>query len=185
MRTDMKPPVCIIKNGSVNTTLQNTDGGLPGNASRKPNNTGFTLIEVIIVIAIVGLLAAIAIPNYIGYREKALVANAITEIKLLEKEIASFVVERERLPNSLAELDIGTIVDPWGNPYQYLRIDGGDLTGMGEMRKDHFLVPVNSDYDLYSMGKDGSSSGPFTAQASRDDIVRANNGSFVGPVSNF
>ena len=55
----------------------------------------------------------------------------------------------------------------------------------GHRRKDHSLVPVNSDYDLYSMGPDGDSQAPFTAQASRDDIVRASNGGYIGPVIEF
>jgi len=55
----------------------------------------------------------------------------------------------------------------------------------GKRRKDHSLVPVNSDYDLYSMGPDGKSKPPFTARDSRDDIVRAANGGFIGPVSEF
>jgi general secretion pathway protein G len=55
----------------------------------------------------------------------------------------------------------------------------------GKMRKDRFLVPLNSDYDLYSMGKDGDSRPPLTAQMSRDDIVRASDGAFVGLASDF
>jgi general secretion pathway protein G len=42
------------------------------------------------------------------------------------------------------------------------------------------MVPVNSDYDLYSMGKDEDSQAAFTAQVSRDDVVRANDGNFFG-----
>jgi general secretion pathway protein G len=41
-------------------------------------------------------------------------------------------------------------------------------------------VPINSDFDLYSMGEDGKSSPPLTAKSSRDDIVRANNGAYYG-----
>jgi general secretion pathway protein G len=41
-------------------------------------------------------------------------------------------------------------------------------------------VPINSDYDLYSVGKDGVSSGPLTAGPSRDDVIRANDGGFFG-----
>lgn len=52
-------------------------------------------------------------------------------------------------------------------------------------RKDHNLVPLNTDYDLYSSGPDGASVGPLTAKASRDDILRANNGRFVGPASAY
>ena len=70
-------------------------------------------------------------------------------------------------------------VDPWGRPYAYLNIAaaGG---GVGGFRKDKNLNPLNTDFDLYSSGKDGASSGPLSAQDSRDDIVRANNGSFIG-----
>jgi general secretion pathway protein G len=44
---------------------------------------------------------------------------------------------------------------------------------------------VSTDFDLYSMGKDGKSVAPFTAQASQDDVVRANDGAFVGLVANY
>ena len=55
----------------------------------------------------------------------------------------------------------------------------------GQMRKDRNLVPINSDYDLYSMGKDGKSSPSIIAKPSLDDIIRASNGSFVGLAANF
>jgi general secretion pathway protein G len=47
------------------------------------------------------------------------------------------------------------------------------------------LVPINSTYDLYSMGKDGKTKAPITAQDSRDDIIRANDGLFIGLASDF
>jgi general secretion pathway protein G len=53
------------------------------------------------------------------------------------------------------------------------------------MRRDRFLVPINSDYDLYSMGADGRTATPLTASMSRDDIVRAGDGSFIGPASGY
>jgi len=56
---------------------------------------------------------------------------------------------------------------------------------MGKVRKDRFLVPLNSDYDLYSMGKDGQSKAPLTAPVSKDDIVRCNDGGYVGLASEF
>ncbi len=53
------------------------------------------------------------------------------------------------------------------------------------MRKDRFLVPLNTGFDLYSMGPDGRSVAPLTAAASRDDVVWANDGAFIGPASDF
>jgi general secretion pathway protein G len=145
-------------------------------------NSGFTMIEILIVVAIIGTLAAIAVPNFMAYREKAKITQAIAEIKLIEKQIIDFVLENRRLPNSLGELQPSGCNDPWGRPYRYLPVSG---TPQGQLRKDRFLVPVNTDFDLYSMGPDGRSQPPFTANASRDDIVRASNGGYVGLASNY
>jgi general secretion pathway protein G len=53
------------------------------------------------------------------------------------------------------------------------------------MRKDKNLVPINTQYDLYSMGADGQSVPPLTAKASRDDVVMANDGTYIGLASNY
>jgi general secretion pathway protein G len=52
-------------------------------------------------------------------------------------------------------------------------------------RKDRFLVPLNTDFDLYSVGRDGESVPPLSAAKSRDDVVRAANGAFIGLASKF
>jgi len=149
------------------------------------NIFGFTLIEVMVSVCIIGVLSAIATPFYIGYRERARVAVAISDIKTIETAIFNFFADNGSLPDTLAQVGRGNILDPWGNPYSYLRIDGGNLKGKGKLRKDHFMVPVNTDFDLYSMGKDGGSASPFTAKASQDDIVRAYNGGYYGKVSDM
>jgi general secretion pathway protein G len=155
------------------------------NRVQKVSRRGFTLIEIMIVVAIIGTLSAVAVPNYLKYKEKGKIAVAQTDIRIIEKQINIYAIDTGELPDSLNDLSISNPIDPWNNPYQYLRIDGGDVKGKGQFRKDHFLVPVNTDYDLYSMGKDGKSQAPFTAKASQDDIVRANNGGFVGLVSDY
>ena len=53
------------------------------------------------------------------------------------------------------------------------------------MRKDRFLVPINTYFDLYSTGEDGESVSPLTAKASQDDVIWANDGDFIGPASNY
>ena len=153
------------------------------------NNMGFTLIELLIVIAIISTLAGIATPLMIGYINRTRVASAKIEIRSIEREIMNFKAENDRFPESLAEIGLEGMLDPYGNPYQYqpaTYIDkNGNVKKAKHVRKDHNLVPVNTDFDLYSMGKDGESTAPFTAKKSRDDIVRANDGQFIGLVSAY
>jgi general secretion pathway protein G len=112
--------------------------------------------------------------------------QALADISKMDADIDQYIMDYNVPPDSLDEVGYDNFLDPWGNPYQYLRIFESSEPGVnGKRRKDHSLVPVNSDYDLYSMGPDGDSKPPFTAKASRDDIVRASNGGFIGPVSEF
>ena len=143
---------------------------------------GFTVIELLIVFGIIGTVASIAAPRFLMYKEKAKVSIAITDISIIGKEIMSYELANNQYPDDLSELGVPNTTDPWDNPYQYTKVEG---TPQGQLRKDRFMVPVNSDFDLYSMGPDGQSSSPFTAARSRDDIVRANDGGYVGSVSNF
>ena len=144
---------------------------------------GFTLIEILVVIAILATLAAIAIPAYSNYIQRAKIARCIAEIRTLESEIAAYQGNNDNLPDNLTDLGRGNILDPWGNPYQFLNF--ANVKGVGNMRKDRNLVPINAHFDLYSMGKDGKSQAPLTAKARHDDIIRANNGSFIGIASDY
>jgi general secretion pathway protein G len=155
--------------------------------SPKTHTAGFTLIEVMIVVAITGILGSIAIPNYIKYKEKARIEVAITELRFIEKDIMNFAAEFGDFPDDLSEIGMDQVLDPWGRPYNYLRIQGVyDGKGKkGPLRKDHAQVPVNTDFDLYSVGKDGRSASAFTSKWSKDDLVRANNGGYIGLVSDY
>ncbi len=52
-------------------------------------------------------------------------------------------------------------------------------------RKERFLFPINEEYDLYSCGRDGDSEPGLSAPVSQDDIIRANDGAFIGRASEF
>jgi general secretion pathway protein G len=145
---------------------------------------GFTLIELLIVVAVIATLATIAIPLYLGMTESSRRAKAVADITILSAEIDMFQFTNGRLPVNLAEMGRAALKDPWDHPYEYLDIVAAG-PGNGQVRKDHSLVPLNSTYDLYSKGKDGASQSPLTAPASQDDIIRANDGGYIGPASDY
>jgi len=135
-----------------------------------------------IAIAILGVAAAIAIPIYTEYKVKLNTAIAVKDIVNIQVVVESYYQAKDVFPNSLTDVSMNLLLDPWGAPYVYLNLDGVPI---GQMRKDQALVPINSDYDLYSKGPDGASVAPLTAMPSRDDIVRGNNGAFIGVAADY
>jgi len=148
------------------------------------SRNGFTVIELMLIVAIVAVMAGIALVSYGKYRERMLTMQASSDIATLQPLIARYALDNNgSYPETLADIGRGAMRDPWGNPYQYVSHD--DNHQRGQWRKDHSIVPINSDYDLWSNGIDGQSSPPLTAKPSRDDIVRANNGRFIGLASDY
>jgi general secretion pathway protein G len=162
---------------------RNTSGRLGG---RRPHRRrrAFTLIELLAVLVIAGLLMAIGFAKLRDAVERAKEVKAISDLKAMSVALN----EAETLPTSLAAIGWGGRLDPWGRPYVYAPFPppkGKGNAPPAGARKDRFLVPINSRYDLYSVGKDGGSAAPLTAKASRDDIIVANDGGFIGRASKF
>jgi general secretion pathway protein G len=129
------------------------------NASRAGMARGFTLLELLVVVAILGLLAGFVAPRYFGQIGKSEVGVAKAQIDALEKALDQYRLDTGRYPTG--ELGLRALVekpqnepkwsgpylrkavplDPWGKPYLY-------------------RVPVEkSDFDLVSYGKDGAPGG--------------------------
>ena len=144
---------------------------------------GFTLAELMLVVAIAAVLGAIAVPVYSGYVERARVNQAIIDIRMLNVRARKYEDDHRVVPQNLAAIGAADMRDPWGRPYVYLKL-GGPSTA-GQARKNKNLVPINSDFDLYSHGKDGASLPPLTAKPSLDDVVLANDGGFAGLASDY
>jgi general secretion pathway protein G len=145
---------------------------------------GLTLIELLITLAIIAVLAGAAIPKYNDYRERIRVVQAITDIGGLNVRLRHYMVDNNHLPPpDLNAINAAAMPDPWGNAYVYLNLRVGHV--IGSARKNKNLVPINSDFDLYSKGKDGVTAGPLTAGPSRDDVILASDGRFIGLVSDY
>jgi len=140
-----------------------------------------TLLELVVAMTAALILTSIAIPAYSGYMTRARTAVAVGEIGTISLQLYRWQLSMRNFPATLAEAGLGGN-DPWGNPYQYTRVQGANR---GALRKDRNLVPINTDFDLYSMGPDGASVPPLTASASLDDVVRANDGSFIGVAKDY
>jgi general secretion pathway protein G len=138
-----------------------------------------TVVEILIVLAIVTSLSAIVVPSVMARMVDEKIQQAVSDILQMSTTIDHFIMDFGVPPASLAEVGLAGRRDPWGRPYEYLNVFD-DGPGPPQPRKDHFLVPLNADYDLYSRGPDGETVAPLTAKASRDDVVRANNGGYVG-----
>jgi len=127
---------------------------------------GFTLIEIMVVVIIIGLLATLVLPRVIGRQEEAMVAKTKSDIHALSSALKLYKLDNFNFPSTEQGLDALTTKpqgdpqpkhykdggyieslpkDPWGNPYQYL--------SPGEKRE----------FDLWSNGSDGQPGGEGTA----------------------
>ena len=137
-------------------------------------NNGFTLLEVMVVIVILGILASMVVPNLIGNQERANIQKAVSDINALETSLTMYKMDNYDYPSTeqglealTAETDVEPLPrrfpeegyvkrlpnDPWGNEYQ--------LLNPGE----------NSKVDVFTMGPDGEA-------GTEDDIGNWNLGDF-------
>jgi general secretion pathway protein G len=150
-----------------------------------------TFIELLVTVVIASILAVIAIPMFGGATPncdnpdarqgpmmRAKLAQITGDIGQIHMALSRYELSYDRYPDSLADIGLGDMRDPWGNPYQYLVVFGRQ--DVGPVRKDHNLKPVNTSYDIYSMGPNGVTASPFTSTPGKDDIVMANDGDYFG-----
>jgi len=123
---------------------------------------GFTLIEIMVVVVILGILAAVVVPRIMDRPDDARIAKARQDVRALQSALELYRLDNYQYPSSQQGLEalvskpsgdpparnwkpggyINSLpTDPWGNPYQYVN--------PGE----------HGDYDVYSFGADGREGG--------------------------
>jgi general secretion pathway protein G len=114
---------------------------------KKSKQSGFTLLEVMVVVVILGILASFVVPNLLGNKEKADQQKAVTDIVALENALDMYKLDNSMYPTTDQGLEAlvtepsqkprnyrqgGYIKrlpkDPWGNEYQYMSLgDHGNI----------------------------------------------------------
>jgi len=149
---------------------------------------GFTMVELIVTFAIIGILAFLALPAYDKIKTKAQNVRAMEEIRGIERAISAYTIDNSgNFPTTLADVKLDTLLDPWGRNYVYHRA-GKPFLPDAEYGAPRFFVadtdPLNDDYDLFSRGPDGHTDPDVSNLFSSDDILRTSEGSWVGVVGN-
>lgn len=127
---------------------------------RACRSAGFTLVEIMVVVMIIGILAVLIVPRVVGRSEEARAAAAKHDIAALAQSLKLYRLDNGRYPTS--EQDLQALVtkpqsapvpsnwrpyldklphDPWGNPYRYLN------------------PGVHGEIDVFSLGADGQPGG--------------------------
>ena len=158
------------------------------NIGRMPREAGFSLIELMMVIAIMSILLTMAIPFYQGVVSSAEVRSSVADLETMSRVIDAYIGQHGHAPETLKEVGIEGFVDPWGRPYEYQRLMGpldSPEVVAANVRLSEDGIRINTDYDLFTIGADGEFVANVSAPVSQDDVIRGDNGSYTGLAEHY
>lgn len=129
---------------------------------RVRNSGGFTLIEVLVVVVILAILAAIVVPRVIGRTDDAMIAKARADVQGLGTALNLYKLDNFTFPSTDQGLQ-ALVQKPGGSPEAANWRNGGYIDRLPKDpwgRDYQYLSPgAHGDFDIYSLGQDGQSGG--------------------------
>ncbi len=136
------------------------------NSKAENKQQGFTLLEIMVVIVILGILASLVVPNLMGNKDKADRQKVVSDVIALENALDMYRLDNSNYPSTDQGLD-ALVSEPSGDPTPRNYRDGGYIRRLPQ-------DPWGNDYVLISPGEQGAidvfSVGPDGEEGSDDDL---------------
>ncbi len=122
---------------------------------RRRRQAGFTLVELMVVVVIIGILAGVVVGSFAGRQEAAYDVRVKSDFKVIEDAISFFKMDTQQYPETIEELMIGSDIDGWKGPY----LKRPPKDPWGELYIYEYTGEAPIPYELKTFGADKTEGG--------------------------